>query len=96
LSVLEETPESLALTTECPDPAWLFVLRGDWSYRTVLLDGRPAPVVPAQIAFSAVAIPAGDHRIDWHEEAPGLEVSRWGPAAAVLLLLAVGAAGRSA
>ena len=94
--ILKETPESLALTTESLDPAWLFVLRGDWSYRTVLLDGRPVPVVPAQIAFSAVAIPAGGHRIDWREEAPGLEASRWAPAAAALLLLVVGAAGRSA
>lgn len=94
--ILKETPESLALATECLDPAWLFVLRGDWSYRTVLVDGRPAPVFPAQIGFTAVAVPAGAHRIDWREEAPGLNVSRWGPVAAVLALLAVGVAGRSA
>lgn len=94
--ILRETPESLALATECLDPAWLFVLRGDWSYRTVLVDGRSAPVFPAQIGFAAVAVPAGAHRIDWREEAPGLSVSRWGPVAAALTLLAIGVVGRSA
>ncbi len=94
--ILQESPEALALTTECADPAWLFVLRGDWSYRTVLLDGRPAPVFPAQIAFSAVSVPAGTHRIDWREDAPGLAASRWGPLAGALLLLGVVVAGRSA
>ncbi len=94
--ILRESPEALALTTECADPAWLFVLRGDWSYRTVLVDGRPAPVFPAQIAFSAVPVPAGAHRIDWREDAPGLAASRWGPLAGALLLLGVVVAGRSA
>ena len=86
LRVLRRTPESLSLKTESPDPTWLFVLRGDWEYRTVLLDGHPVEVRPAQLAFSSVAVPPGTHRIEWHEEAPGLEVSRWGPVAAVLVL----------
>lgn len=92
--VLSESPGALSLATECADPAWLFVLRGDWSYRTVLLDGRPLPVFPAQIAFSAVPVPPGTHRIEWREDAPGLTASRWGPLAGALLLLGVGAAGR--
>jgi hypothetical protein len=74
----------------CPDPSWLFVLRGDWSYRTVLVDGSPAEVSPAQIAFAAVPVPAGEHRVEWRENVPGLEVSRWGPVVSVLLLLGVG------
>ncbi len=88
--ILEESPERLVLETACPDPSWLFVLRGDWSYRTVLVDGSPAEVSPAQIAFAAVPVPAGAHRVEWRENVPGLEISRWGPAASVLLLLGVG------
>lgn len=87
LRILEKSPERLALEVNCPDPTWLFVLRGDWSYRMVLLDGRPVDLSPAQIAFSALPVPAGEHRIEWRENAPGLELSRWGPAAAALLLL---------
>ena len=42
--------------------------------------------VPAQIAFSAIAIPEGEHVVDWREGVPGWEVSRLGP---VLFVLAV-------
>ncbi len=85
VQVLEREPEKLSIASDAPDPTWLFVLRGFWPYRTVLLDGRPADVVPAQLAFSAVAVPAGRHRIEWREELPGFAVSRWGPVFFVLL-----------
>ena len=85
--VLERSPEQLRLETESPDPMWLFVLRGFWPHRTVRLDGRDAPVVPAQLAFSGMAVPAGRHRIDWRERVPGGSLSRWGP---VLYLLLAG------
>ncbi len=88
LRVLENTPERLALEVASPDPTWLFVLRGIWNHRSIVIDGRAVEAVPAQLAFSAVAIPAGEHRLEWREQVPGLAVSRWGP---VLFLL--GAAG---
>lgn len=79
LRILEKTPERLALEVSSPDPTWLFVLRGFWSHRAIAIDGRAAEAVPAQLAFSAVSIPAGEHRVEWAEKVPGLEVSRWGP-----------------
>ena len=84
--VESESPEAFSLWTESPDPTWLFVLRGDWEYRSVLLDGRPAAVFPAQLAFSAVPIPAGTHRVEWRERAPGLEISLLGPLAALVIV----------
>jgi hypothetical protein len=89
LRILEESPERFVLEVHSPDPTWLFVLRGDWRFRTVLLDSRPVDLWPAQIAFAALPVPAGNHRITWRENAPGLEISRWGPAGAALLLLAI-------
>lgn len=77
--VLEKSPERLRLEVSSPDPAWLFVLRGFWNHRTVHLDGREVDPVPAQLAFTAVPIPAGDHRLEWNERSPGWQVSRWGP-----------------
>ena len=79
LRVLEDRPEILRVQVNSPDPTWLFVLRGYWPYRTVEIDGRPVEAVPAQVAYSAVAVPAGRHTIEWKERVPGLEVSRWGP-----------------
>jgi len=76
----EDGPERFAGETETADAGWLFALRGYWPYRTVLVDGREVECVPAQLAFSAVPIPAGRHRVEWREEVPGLSVSRFGPA----------------
>jgi hypothetical protein len=87
--VREKSPERLLLETETPDPTWLFLLRGYWSYRTVLLDGKPVEDVPAQLAFSAVRVPAGRHRIEWRERLPGWSVSRWGPVLFLLVLVGV-------
>ena len=77
--ILEKRAGRLRLVCESPDPTWLFVLREFWTHRTVEIDGREAEAVPAYLAFSAVKIPAGVHRLDWREEVPGLRVSIWGP-----------------
>ncbi len=91
LRILEKSPERLRLETQTPDPTWLFVLRGFWSHRRVLLNGQPVEDFPAQIAFSAVRVPAGRHTIEWRELVPGGSVSRWGPVlfvvAALLMML---------
>ncbi len=88
IRVLERSPERLVVEAESPDPAWLFVLRGDWSYRSVSIDGRPVETKPAQLAFTGVPIPAGRHRLEWREGFPGLALSRWGPLAGLVLLVA--------
>jgi hypothetical protein len=92
VAVLERTAERLSLETAAPDATWLFVLRGHWSGRTVLVDGKESEDVPAQLAFSAVRVPAGRHRIEWTEEVPGWKISRFGPVLFVLAL--VGLVGR--
>jgi hypothetical protein len=84
LRILQNDPERLRIEAEAPDPTWLFVLRGYWNYRAVLLDGRPVEVSPAQLAFSSVRVPAGRHMIEWLELVPGASVSRWGPVLFVL------------
>jgi hypothetical protein len=77
--VVEKDPERLVVDTLSNGPGWLFVLRGFWNHRSVTIDGRPVEYVPAQLAFSAVAVPPGRHRIDWRELVPGWEISRFGP-----------------
>lgn len=87
VEVLENRPARLRAQVDSPDPTFLFVLRGFWPYRRVLVDGKPIDAVPAQLAFSAVPVPAGRHTIDWTEQIPGLEVSRFGPLLASGLLV---------
>jgi hypothetical protein len=89
---LVREPERLVLETSVRRPSWLFVLRGYWTSRSVELDGRRVESVPAQIAFSALPVPPGRHRIVWREQVPGFEVSVWGPVAYAIFGLALGAA----
>ena len=87
VEVLEKTPERLFLRTQSPDESWLFVLRGFWNYRSVRVDGQPVECSPAQLGFSALPVPAGTHTIEWREQLPGWEISRWGPLLFTLLTL---------
>lgn len=87
--VVERGSSRLRAEVDAADPTWLFVLRGFWNYRRVLVDGKAVEIFPAQLAFSAVVIPAGHHTVDWTEEVPGLEVSRYGPVLAVGLFALV-------
>ena len=90
--LLERTAEKLVAEIEAPDPTWLFVLRAYWPYRTILLDGRPVEAQPAQLAFSAVPIPPGRHRLVWQERLPGLRVSMWGPVIFGMIIAALAVA----
>ncbi len=87
LRILEKSPEQLILETNVSQATWLFVLRGYWTHRAVLVDGVAVDALPAQLAFSALPVPAGRHQIEWRELLPGASVSRWGP---VLFLLIAG------
>ena len=83
VSAVADRGRRLSFSVEAARPAWVFVLRGFWPYRTVLVDGQPVEIVPAQLAFSALPIGAGKHRVDWREELPGGEVSWIGPVLAL-------------
>ena len=90
-------PGAAALSRRAPDPTWLFVLRGFWSYRTVRVDGA---AVEARSGAARVHRGARSRRattaIEWREDVPGFEVSRWGPALFAALLLAASACGAAA
>jgi len=88
MRVLEKTPERVRLDMDAPAPTWLFLLRGYFPYREALLDGHAVEVAPAQLAFSAIRVPAGRHLLDWRERLPGAKASVWGP---ILFFLAAAA-----
>ncbi len=90
VEIFEQSPEEMRLDTSAPAPTFLFVLRGFWEHRLVTVDGAAAPVFPAQLGFSALAVPAGRHRVDWKEEIPGGRASRWGPVAYAVIAAMLG------
>lgn len=85
VDAVDDRPERLTFGVAASRASWVFVLRGFWPYRTVLVDGAPADPVPALLAFSALRVPPGRHRVEWNENLPGAPLSWAGP----LLFLAI-------
>jgi hypothetical protein len=79
LRLESESGSGFAARVRLSAPGWLFALRGHWPYRRVTVDGARVESVPAQLAFSAIPIAAGEHRVEWREEVPGWSVARFGP-----------------
>jgi hypothetical protein len=86
-------PRSLSATVVAPRDGLAVILDPFYPGWTATLDGRPAPVVRADFAFQAVAVPAGRHALELRYR------NRWvgigaAVSAASLALLAAALAGR--
>ena len=61
--VLEERDDLLLVRCVTTAPAYLVVPDGHDADWTALVDGRPAPVLRANVAFRAVPVPSGAHEV---------------------------------
>jgi len=83
-----DEPERVTLAVECAAPATL-VLCDSWMPGwTARVDGVPAPVQAANLAFRAVDVPAGSHVVEFSYRSRGWELGRALGLAALVLLLA--------
>ncbi len=55
---------SMRLEVHAKAPAWIVISETAWKGWKARVDTRPVPVVRANIAFLAVQVPAGRHRLD--------------------------------
>ena len=62
--LLGRRPGHLSLATECSCPAFLVVLQAWEAGWKATVDERDAPVLRANVAFQAVRVGAGRHRVD--------------------------------
>jgi hypothetical protein len=69
--VIHEVPEQVELETKCSSASYLFLADAFDPGWTAEVDGRNAPVWPAIVAFRAVYVPAGDHRVVFHYQPAG-------------------------
>ena len=88
--IVGDEPERVVIETESAAPAYLVLadtFDPGWS---ATLDGRPAPIRPAFVAFRAVFVPAGRHQVVFRYRPAGflggLIASMIGLALAVVLL----------
>ncbi len=71
LRVVRREPGDLLLRTETGGEARLLLARAWFPYRKILVDGAPAAAWPANLCWTALAVPAGIHTIHVSEELPG-------------------------
>ncbi|MDQ3929029.1 MAG: YfhO family protein, partial [Chloroflexota bacterium] len=60
---LVDEPEQVEVEATLPQAAWLILSDNFAQGWEASLDGSPAPMVRANVAFRAVAVPAGTHRV---------------------------------
>jgi uncharacterized membrane protein YfhO len=58
------TRHRIRTEVDASDPATMVVAQSYYRAWKASVDGRPAPVVPANLAFQAIPIPAGRHQVE--------------------------------
>lgn len=66
--------EAFDVAVDAPGPGWLVVREAYASGWRAWVDGAPAEIVPADVAFRGVHVPAGARRVRFEYETPGLLV----------------------
>jgi hypothetical protein len=65
VTIVAEEPEALTVETSSSGPAYLVLSDSFDPGWSATLDGRPVPIRPAYLAFRAVYLPAGTHRVEF-------------------------------
>lgn len=56
-------PERIELNVSLASPAWLVLSDSYYPGWQATLDGQPVDIIPANLMFRSVAVPAGEHRV---------------------------------
>jgi len=89
--IVEHTPNWVTVEAILDHPGYLVVTDVWYPGWRATVDGKPASVLRADVAFRAVALPAGSHRVEFSYQTPGLMLGGLITAGTVIAL-ALGAA----
>jgi hypothetical protein len=93
-ALVEHVPDRVVIDAELAQPGWVVLLEGFDPGWTGEVDGRPAPVLRGNVAFRAVAVPAGRHRVTMVYRPRALRIGLALSGAAALALGAAAFVGR--
>ncbi len=92
-SLLSSSPDATVIKASPSRPAYLFLSRAHFPGWTVAVDGKPARLLRAWLCFMAVALPAGEHVVEFRYEPLGLRLGAALSFAALALFLGLWIAG---
>ena len=76
--MITDEPELVVIDTDGQADAWLVLADSFMPGWSADIDGVAAPILAADLAFRAVAVPAGPHRVTFRYDAPGWALGRIG------------------
>ncbi len=88
LHFLQDTPNAVTIRAASEDDGYL-VLTDTWypGWRAAV-DGRPVPILRANVAFRAVPFPAGEHTVQFRYEPDSARLGVWTSAASAAIIFA--------
>lgn len=87
--IVSERDDALTVEAVARQPGWLVLADTFYPGWVAEVDGAPAPIVPAYVAFRAVAVPAGAHRVTFRYEPASVRGGAAGSLAGLALALAL-------
>jgi hypothetical protein len=89
VSYVSDGPQAATLHARSPTPG-IVLIRNIWDrHWHATMDGRPAPLLRADYALQAVAVPAGAHTIELSYDDPTIGLGLLGSAVAIALLVSL-------
>ncbi len=93
VSFVRYEPERVALEVSAPVDGWLVLSDAWYPGWQARIDGEPAGIERADILFRAVAVPAGEHRVEFLYWPASFRLGCWLSGGTLLLLLLGGVVG---
>jgi uncharacterized membrane protein YfhO len=83
------TPQQVEATTDADGPMFLVLSQTFHPGWAATIDGQPAPILSANVAFQAIEVPAGQHNIALRFRPRSFQAGVWISGATLLGLLVV-------
>jgi hypothetical protein len=76
-AIVEDRPDRVVIAATASGPGYLFLSDTWYPGWRAEVDGQPVPVLRANIAFRAVPVTGGDHRVVFRYDPPLLRLATW-------------------
>ncbi len=77
VEIVQYEPETVIIRTKLASPGWILLTDTDYPGWQADVDSTPAPIIPADIQFRAVEVPAGNHTLTFRFQPQSVRRGIW-------------------
>lgn len=89
VQIIQYEPETVRIRTKLASPAWVLLTDTAYPGWEAEIDGTPTPIIPADIQFRAVEVPAGTHTLTFRFQPKSVRWGFWLSGFGLLLLVSL-------